>query len=501
MLRRGNRYEPATLDPHKYMTKYEANIILDLFEGLFTYNIQGRPVAGIIDSWKVSPDAKAWTFQIKPYLKWSDGAPLTAEDVVFSFRRLMDPKTAGQYAQLLYIVENGRAVNTGAMPVDKLGVSAPDKTTVVVKLDVPAPYLNELLANPFAAILPRHAVEKNGPEWIKPGMMVSGGAYALKAWSPNDRIELARNPNFHGADAVKIDRVLYMPTENLAAGLARFRAGELDMQVEFPTAQLDMLRSELPEATRTGPSFVTYYLAFNTKTAKLGDVRVRRALALAVDREVITSRIMRAGEEPAYTFIPARIANFPGWTHVDATLTLQQRLQTAAGLLAQAGYTKDKPLKVTYSLSATEDLKRIGVAIQSMWKRVGVETELLNREGRVHFAAMKSGDYEVGFVGWAADFNDASTFLYMLQSSSINSNYSRYDNPNFEALLGKAALETNVVARGLILQQAEKTALADQPIAPLFHGVTRNLIAPHVAGWQPNPLDFYLTRYLGLKAH
>lgn len=499
ILQRGNRTEPATLDPARYQTHYEGNVILDLFEGLFTYNIAARPVLGVAQSWKVSDDGLTWSFVMKPYLKWSDGTPLTAEDVVYSLRRAVDPRTAAQYAQLIYVLKNGKEVTAGALPPEKLGAEAPDKGTVILKLAAPTPYLAELLANPFAAVVPRHVIEKYGKDWTKPGNLVSNGAYMLKAWLPQDHIELVKNPNFHDADKVSIPRVNFWPTENLTASLARFKADELDMMMEFPAARFEELRKDVPEETKTGPSLLTYYLALNTAVPKLSDVRVRRALALAVDREVLTERITRAGEKPAYTFIPPGIASYSGWTHVDAALTPQQRLETAKKMLAEAGYGPGKPLKLTYSFSATEDLKRIAVAIQSMWKRIGVETELVNRESRVHFAALKTGDFEVGFAGWAADYNDPTTFLYVLQSSTVNSNYSRYNNPAFDALVARAGKETAVVARSLILQEAEKTALSDQPIVPLFNAVTRNLISRRVQGWRPNPLDFYLSRYLSLS--
>lgn len=499
VLQRGNRFEPGSLDPHKYQTHYEANIILDLFEGLLTYDAKANAVPGIAQSWTTSADGRTWTFNLRPDLVWSDGAPLTADDVVFSFRRLMVPTTAAQYAQLLYILENGKEVNTGAAPADKLGVAAPTKTTVVLKLNSPAPYLLELLANPFAAILPKHVIEKKPSDWVKPGVMVSNGAYALSVWNPQDRIEVVRNLRFHDNANVKIDKVVYSPTENISSALARFRAGELDMQIEFPASQIDTLKNTIPEAVRVSPSLLTYYLTINSTNPKLSDARLRRALSLAIERDVLVSRVTRLGETVAFTFVPPGTANYQLPRSPDAALTPNERLTEAQQLMAELGYGPSKPFKLSYSFSSNEDLKRIAVAIAGMWKRIGVEAELLNREGRVHFAGLKSGDFEVGYVGWAADFNDASSFLYVLQSSSINSNYSRYRNPAFEALMVRAAQERDVKARASILQDAEMLALKDQPIIPLYNGVARNLVAPHVQGWQPNTQDFNLTRYLSIS--
>lgn len=497
-LRRGNRFEPASLDPQKYQTHYEANIILDLFEGLLTYDPMAKPVPGVAQSWTTSADGRTWTFNLKPQLSWSDGAPLTADDVVFTFRRLLTPATAAQYAQLFYIVENGREVNTGAAPPEKLGVQATNATTVVFKLNTPAPYLPELLANAFAGILPRHVVEKKSADWVKPGSMVSNGAYMLRTWAAQDKIEMVRNPKFHDAANVRIDKVTYYPTENITSALSRFRAGELDTQLEFPASQIDSVRANLPAETRLAPSLLTYYLTLNTPKPKLSDPRVRRALSLAIDRDILTTRITKAGETPAFNFVPPSTANYTSPANDDAARKPEDRLAEAKKLLSDAGYNAGNPLKLAYSFSSNEDLKRIAVAVAGMWKRVGVDAELLNREGRVHFASLKSGDYDVGYVGWSADFNDASGFLYILQSSTVNSNYSRYKNPAFDDLMARAAKETDIKARAGLLREAEVLALRDQPIIPLFNGVTRNLVSQRVKGWTPNPIDFNLTRYLSL---
>ncbi len=498
-LRRGNRFEPASLDPQKYQTHYEANIILDLFEGLLTYDANAKPVPGVAQSWTTSADGKTWTFALKPNLAWSDGQPLTADDVVFTFRRLLMPATAAQYAQLFYVIENAREVNTGAASPDKLGVQAANAVTVVFKLKTPAPYLPELLANAFSAVLPRHVAEKKGDDWVKPGTMVSNGAYALKAWMPQDKIEITKNAKFHDATNVKIDRVTYYPSENITSALSRFRAGELDLQIEFPASQIDAIRTNLPNETRLAPSLLTYYLTLNTANEKLRDSRVRRALSLAIDRDILVSRITKAGEAAAYNFVPPGVANYSAAAHPDAALSAEQRLAESKKLLADAGYGPDKPLKLAYSFSSNEDLKRIAVAVGGMWKRVGVEAELLNREGRVHFASLKSGDYEVGYAGWSADFDDASTFLYVLQSTAVNSNYSRYRNLSFDDLMAKAAQTADTKARASLLSDAEAMALRDQPIIPLFNGVTRNLVAQQVKGWVPNAIDYNLTRYLSVS--
>lgn len=497
-LKRGNRYEPASLDPHKINTGYERNIVQDLFEGLTVYDAEGHPGPGLAASWATSPDGKTYTFRLRPNLTWSDGAPLTAADAVFSLRRLMEPKTAAHYAQLLYLMKNGRAVNTGAATSDTLGVAAPDPATVIIELDSPAPYLPELLANSFAAVLPRHVIMKQPDTWTKPGVMVSSGAFTLESWEPQNRIVLAHNPRFYDAAASKLARVIYVPTADLAAGLARFRAGELDMQLDFPVAQVDALRAEMAIETRLTPSLLTYYLALNTTAPKLGDPRVRRALSLAVDRDILTTKVLRAGEQPAYSFVPPDVAAYAP-ARVDFAATAPDvRLAEAKRLLAEAGYTADNPLKLTYSHSSNLDLRRIAVIVAGMWKRAGVETSLHNTEGKVHFANLRQGAYEVAFVGWSADFNDASSFLYVLQSSSVNSNYSRYRSAAFDGLMTKAANMENAGARAQLMRQAEEIAMTDQPVIPLYFGVTKSLVSQRVIGWRANAVDVHLSRYLSV---
>jgi len=497
-LMRGNRYEPATLDPHKVNTDYELGLVHDLFDGLTTYDAEGHPVPGLAAAWATSPDGKRYTFRLRPDLKWSDGAPLTAEDAVFSLRRLMDPKTAANKASLLYVLKNGRAVNTGAAPLDALGVGAPDPLSVVIDLETPAPYLPEILAGAYAAFVPRHAIAKFGDGWVKPGAMVSSGAFTLQSWESQSRIVLARNPQFFDAANVKLTRVVYMPTSDLTSGLARFKSGELDMQLDFPLSQVAALRAELPVETRLVPSLLTYYLALNTVNPKLADARVRRALSMAIDRDVLTEKVLRAGEQPAFSFTPPGIAAYQPPRMDFAEKAGPERLKEAASLLAQAGYNESNPLKITYSHSSSLDLRRIAVIIAGMWRRIGIETAPLNTEGKVHFANMRQGNYEVAFAGWSADFNDASSFLSVLESARTHSNYSRYRSAVYDDLMTKAAAMENGGARADLLRRAEAQMLADQPVIPLYYGVTKSLVSQRVVGWRANSGGIHLSRYLSV---
>lgn len=495
-LNRAGRGEPGSLDPHKANSQYEQALVLDLFEGLLAFDADGLPVPGIADSWAVSPDNRRYVFNLRPGLVWSDGSPLTPEHVVASFRRLLDPKTAAPGAAQMYVIKNARSVNTGAMPTSALGVTAA-AGTVALELEAPTPYLPALLAAAFAVVVPPQA-HATPEAWTRPGVLVGNGAFTLSEWEPQSHITLVRNERYRGAAAVKLARVVYQPAPDTTVAVTRFRNTDFDMVMEFPSAETDLLIAELKDEARLTPSLLTYYLALNTQDPKLADRRVRRALAIAIDRDTLVSKVVRGGALPAITFVPPATANYaPPALDLDAA-PYEVRLREAQRLLGEAGYGPDKPLRLAYSHTANQELRRIAVVIAAMWKRAGVETSLLNTEGRVHFSNLRQGVFEVAFVAWLADFNDPANFLTVLESSSLASNYARYDNPAYDSLLRQAAQTSAAADRAKVLKDAEGLMLSDQPIVPLYYGATRNLVARRVTGWRGNAIDVHLSRYLGL---
>ncbi|MGE4063283.1 MAG: peptide ABC transporter substrate-binding protein [Rhodospirillaceae bacterium] len=495
-LNRGGRGEPGSLDPHKANSQYEQALVLDLFEGLLAFNADGQPVPGIADSWAVSPDGRRYVFNLRPGLVWSDGTPLTAEHVVASFRRLLDPKTAAPGAAQMFVIKNARAVNTGQMPPSALGVTAA-VGTVALELEAPVPYLPSLLAASFAVVVPPQA-HASPDSWTRPGTIVGNGAFVLSQWEPQSHITLVRNEKYRDAANVKLARVIYHPAPDTTAAVARFRAGDFDMLMEFPSAETDRILAELKDEARLTPALLTYYLSLNTREPRLRDRRVRRALSLAIDRDTLVSKVVRGGALPAMSFVPPATANYtPPALDLDSA-AYEIRLREARRLLAEAGYGPDNPLRLAYAHTANQELRRIAVVIAAMWKRAGVETSLLNTEGRVHFSNLRQGVFEVAFVAWLADFNDAANFLQVLDSASAASNYARYDNPTYDGLLRQAAQTTAMGERAKLLKDAEAMMLADQPVIPLYYGATRNLVSKRIAGWRGNPTDIHLSRYLSL---
>ena len=485
----------TSLDPHKISTVYEQNIVLDLFEGLTTVDEAGRPIPGVAESWSMSADGLTWTFQLRKKLTWSDGIPLTAEDVVYSFRRLMNPATASQYPYLLYAVENGRAVNSGSVPATELGVTA-QNGTVLINLSSPLPNLPELLSNGFAAIVPRHAIEEHGDTWATPGRLVANGAYTLSEWLPQDHVTLDRNRQFRDFKTTAFDRVVYRPTEDQAAALNRFRAGELDTNLEFPSARTQWLLENLQSETRIADQLATFYLALNTSSPKLADARVRRSLSLAIDRRTLADRVLRSGERAATSFVPPAIADYAPAVDPMVTLSLAERQSQARELLNAAGYGPSNPLRLSYSLSSAEDRQRVAAAIAAMWRPLGVEVTLNNTEGRVLFSQLRTGDFEIGYAAWVADVNDAANFLGIFHSESTTSNYARYQNLRFDVLFNQAISTADLKIRATLLKDAEQIILDETPVVPLFHGVSKNLVADHLRGWVDNPKDIHLSRFL-----
>jgi oligopeptide transport system substrate-binding protein len=498
VLNRGNAAEPMTLDPHLAQSVWENNIIGDLLIGLTTEDAQGNPIPGAAETWESSADGKTWTFHLRQH-RWSDGMPVTAGDFIYAWRRILNPKTASQYAYFLYLIKNGEAVNTGKMPLTALGITAPDDKTVVVELEHPAPYLLEYLMHYTTSPVPRHLVEAKGDAWTKPGTYAGNGAFTLSEWASNDHVTVVKNLQFYDAANVKLDRVIFYPTTDYGAALKRLRAGELDEQDRMPAQQIDWLRKNMPEIVRTDPILVTEFLTCNMTRKPFGDVRIREALSLAIDRETIVNKIDKVGEVPAYGMIPPGIANYPGGVFLDfKNMPMPQRLKRAQELMQQAGYGPDNLLRTSLLVrSAAPDRRRVPVAIQQMWTQIYVDAQILQLDASIFYNSIQTGDFDIANPGWSADFNDASTFLELLRKGNPN-NWARYDNPEYDRLLDAAGNEPDLEKRGELLAMAEAAALKDQAWLPINFWVSGVLVRPYVKGWEKNIADTHRSRWLSI---
>ncbi|MEE3046987.1 MAG: peptide ABC transporter substrate-binding protein [Pseudomonadota bacterium] len=497
ILRIGNDGEPQSMDPHFISTIQTSRISDDMSLGLLTYGPDGQPVAGAAESWTVSEDGMTYTFKIRDH-NWSDGTPVTAQDFIAGWERLLDPELGAEYASLLYIIEGAEAVNTGKEGA-KLGVKAIDDHTLEVKLTAPAPYFLAQLTHQTAFAIPRHVVEKYGKDWVKPEHIVVNGPYKLVEWLPNVHTKLVKNEEFYDAANVPIDEVIYYTYEDRTAMQNRFRADELDVARDIASEQISWLRDNLADSLRIAPYAGIYYYSIRTDKDKFKDVRVRKALSLAINREAITDAVLKTGELPAYSFVPPGTGNYTEPAYVSwKDMPYAEKLAEAKKLMAEAGYGPDNPLKFTLRYNTSENHKRIAIAAQNMWKQIGVEAELFNSEGKIHYADLKVGDFEVARAGWIADYNDAQNFLFLAEERTGPLNYSAFDNPRYNELMLAAEKEGDLKKRSDLMHQAEAIMMEAQPYIPIYYYVSKQLVSPKIKGWIDNAPDRHLTRWLDI---
>jgi ABC-type oligopeptide transport system substrate-binding subunit len=497
VLRMATGGEPETLDPHKGALVIEDHILRNLFEGLVVQDPKGNIAPGVAERWSVSEDGLSYRFTLRANAKWSNGEPVTAGDFVYSLRRIEDPKVHSQVAEVLYPIKNAQEVNTGKLDVTALGVAAPDPRTVEITLKAPTPYFLHLLTLRTALPVNERNVARFGEEWVKPGNMVSNGAYVLDDVKPNAHIRIVKNSNYWNAGNVAIDLVVFDPSTDSAAVLRRYRAGELDIIYGgLPNDQLAWLKQNMPKELHVAPSAAAAYYALNTTKPPLNDVRVRQALAMAINREVLVEKITLAGELPAYGFVPDGIANYTSQKASWAKMSQADRDAAAIKLMTEAGYGPRKPLSIKLALSTSENIKRIAVAIAAMWKKLGINIELVNTEFKVLVANLRQGDFEVGSYGWLADYNDAQHFLFPFETSTKQLNLSKFSNTDYDRLMAEASVTSDQRKRAQLMQQAEAILLREMPALPLYFPVSKNLVSTKVKGWEENLMNVVYVKNL-----
>jgi len=497
-IHRGTTADPPSLDPTIATGTLATSILVDLMEGLLARDAASRPRPGVADSWTVSEDGLRYTFHLRENLRWSDGRPLTAEDFVWSYQRLFDPQVASPGSSTLFVIRNARAAYAGDVGLDEIGVTAPDERTVQFDLEHPVPYFLALIAGSNAAPVPRHAIEAHGREWTRAGRMVSNGPYMLAERVPQTHIRLVRNPYYHANDEVELDEVWWHPTQDLATSLRRFRSGELDIVLNFPPEEIARLRRERSGELRIVPSLAVYFLTLNNQREPFNDVRVRRALALAIDREGITSRLLRTGVTPAWSFVTEAMAGYPGIELPEQSLPLAERQRLARALLAEAGFSNRNPLTVPLVYDTQEENRQLMVAISSMWRAIGVRTQLSNVEFGALNRVVRTRDYDVARWAYFAPFDDAYAFLQLLESGSPG-NWAAYSNPAYDALMARSNQESDPQRRAELLAEGERLMMSEQPIIPIYYYAGRRLVADRVKGWIDTPAGPTPSRYLQLR--
>jgi len=498
-LIRGNDTDPATLDHHRTSTVAESNLLRDLYEGLVTVDAAGEVVPGVAESWEVSEDGLAYTFTLRENARWSNGDPVTAEDFAFAFRRIMTPETAAGYASVLFPILNSEAITQGEMEPEELGVAAPDERTLEITLANPTPYFLDLLTHQTSLPLHQSSVEEHGDQFTRAGNMVTNGAYMLESFTPNDRIVMVRNENFHDVDNVQIERIEYTPFEDRATCLRRFEAGEVQICSDVPSEQMDYMRETLGDQLRIAPYLGTYYLPVKTTNeGPLSDPRVRQAISMVIDREFMAEEIWQETMIPAYSFVPPGIANYVEGIQLDyAEMDMLDREDAAIALLEEAGI-EEGSLTVELRYNTSENNRNTMAALADMLSNIGIEATLNEMEGAGYFNYLREdGAFDIVRAGWIGDYNDPQNFLFLFETG-VSFNYPRWSNEEYDALMDEAAQTTDLEARAEILGQAEQIFLDEVPGIPILFYSSRSLVSDQVSGWEDNLLNAHGTRWLSL---
>ncbi len=498
-LHRGNQAEPDTLDPPKYSLVVEVNILNDLFDGLVIPDARAEPTPGAAERWEMSEDGTIYTFHLREGLKWSDGAPLTAEDFAAGIRRAADPATGAQLIDLAYTVKNARAVVAGEKPIEELGVRAIDELTLEITLEAPdAAFIRLISGYALFFPLPRHIYAEHGERWARAGVMVSNGPYVLAEWTPTSQVRLTKNPHYWNAANVAIDEVIFYPTTDVSAALSRFRSGALDMNLDFPISQYEWLKRNMPDETSVTPASVVTFLTVNHRNPKFADARVRRALSLAIDRDMLTERVLATGQTVAYGVIPKVVKGYTQPPENDfSAMRMDKRLTEARRLLAEAGYGPGSPLEFRLDYRAGDANRKAIVAVASMLQRVGVKANLQSNEVKVHYARLRQNDFEVADAGWQGT-PDPAFFSLLLQTGS-DSNYGGWSNAEFDRLTREAAVEVDPEKRMQMFQEADRIAMADTALIPMFYTAHRALVQKWVKGFEGNPTNTHRSSTMTLE--
>lgn len=498
----GNQTEPTDLDPHIITSQQDFNIAMALFEGLTAYDPRNlRPVPGVAQSWEANADGLTWTFHLRADAKWSNGDPVTAPDFVYGFQRILSPGLGAEYAYLLYHLKNGEAYNRGTLTdFFQVGARAVDGRTLVLALWHPVPYLPSLVAH--SSWMPVHRatierfgkIDQRGSTWTRPGNLVGNGPFNLLEWKPNQIIRAVRSPSYWDRGAVKLREVRFYPIEDETSEEAAFRSGQLHVTAQLPIEKIAEYRGSPAHLLVQSPTLGTYFYRFNVTQRPLDDVRVRRALAMAIDREQIIRFVVKGGQTAANHLTPPSTGGFT------ARASLKTDLPAARKLLADAGYPGGRRFpKLEILYNTNEANRKIAEAVQQMWRRnLGIDITLLNQEAKVQEDSMRELHYQIARYAWIGDYLDPSTFLDLMESGSGN-NQTGWSNAEYDRLLAQARVTADNAQRLELFQRCEEILAAEAPLAPIYFYVRNYLVRPEVNGWFPNVLDLHPLKGVSLS--
>ncbi|MBN2686353.1 MAG: peptide ABC transporter substrate-binding protein [Pontiellaceae bacterium] len=503
ILHRGIGADPQDLDPQTTSGNPEFYVQSALFEGL-TSQMPGdsTPVPGTAESWEISEDGKTYTFHIRQNAKWSNGDPVTARDFVFSYQRALSPALANPYAYMLFCLENAEAFNKGEITdFSKVGAKAIDDKTLELKLENPVPYLLRLLKHHSwfpvheSTILAYGKLDQRDTKWTRPGNLVGNGPFMLTEWKQNSKLVVVKNPHYWDAQTVRLKEIHFYPIEDINSEEYAFRTGQLHITIETPPERIKHYKENAPELIHLDPWLGTYYYEINTQQPPFNDVRVRRALALALDRDKIVKNVLKAGEPAALSLTP------PGTGGYTPRAQIEYNVEEARRLLAEAGYPNGKGFpKVELLYNTHKGHMRIAEVVQQIWKEnLNIDISLLNMEWKTYLAQKKAHKYSIARAAWVGDYEDPSTFLDMFITGGGN-NDAAWSNMEYDRLIKEAATEMDQDKRYELYQQAEQILIEEVPVIPIYFYRSKQLVTKSVKNWEPSLLDRHPYKYLYLEA-
>ncbi len=496
VLTRGLGGQPGSLDPQRAEDAFSYDVLRDMYEGLTASTPNGEVIPAAATSWSIEEDGKVYVFQLRREARWSNGDPVTAGNFVDGFRRALDPATASGAADLLRTIENAPEILKGELPPARLGVRAIDHHRLEIRLSHAVPYFPDILTNTVASPAhPASLAETGG--FSKPGSTISNGPYVLAGFTPGSELRLARNPHYWDTSAVAFDEVHYEFVPDESAEFMRFRSGDLDVTNTVPEQRFQELSADPHSGLQHRATLATFYFTLNTERGPLSrDRELREALSLAVDRRAIAESVARAGQIPAYSLVPDDVWNYQPAHYAWRDVPALERVARARKLLAAAGYSPARPLRLRLLYNENELVRRVCIAVAAMWKQaLGVETEMNQMEFKAYLAARADpAQWDVVRVGWTADYDDASTFLDTMTKGSPQ-NFGHWVNARYAGLLESAASEVDPAKRRDTMQQAESLMLDDYPLVPVYFYVTRRLVQPGVDAPEINPMNRTYSKY------
>ncbi|MDF3127724.1 peptide ABC transporter substrate-binding protein [Kiritimatiellaeota bacterium B1221] len=498
VLLRGNGPEPESMDPHLATSVGAGNVLINLFEGLTRIHSETLlPEPGMAESWEVSEDGLQIDFFLRD-AQWSDGTAVSAPDFEFAFKRLLNPDLGASYAFMLYPILNAKEVNTGEKELDDLGVRALDEKTLRLQLSEPTPYIFGLLAHWTAFPLPAHVLKEFESEssrdgaWTRPENLVVNGAFVLKEWRGEDRLILAKNEKYWQAETVQLQGAEFLSIPDAASEENAFRAGEIHVTYTLPRHRLRSYQKKEPEHLRVDPYLESVGYAMNLQHEALKDVRVRKALSLALDRKLITETVLYGVRKPAFSYVP------PGTAGYQPDSLLTEDADEARRLLAEAGYPGGEHFpEVIFIYQSGQDSQKVAELIQQRWiQELGIRIEIENLERQTYYSRRRERDFDLCYLGWVGDYVDPLTFMGLWQSEAGN-NLAGWKDARYDGLLTSSAQAGG--QRMEVLAEAEAVLLEALPILPLYFGATQYLKDPRVKGWSANLLDWHPLRAVSFE--